>query len=131
MKEADKVTPSKGGGAALGFSDSFIPELHITQSCCLICQRRDNHVGTKAAGTRSDEVSEPAARQRLSKKARIAAKKAEKRARRGAASDEEDLQPGNRGKFFVAVLRLTGPLSPDHFDGRPFLWKIKGRWPVC
>ena len=37
-------------------------------------------------------------RHKLSKKARLAAKKAEKRAKRGAASDDEDVQPGKNGK---------------------------------
>jgi len=43
---------------------------------------------------------------RMSKKARIAAKKAAKQAKRGAASDDEDLGPGKSGASFIVVLNI-------------------------
>lgn len=58
----------------------------------------DGSAGARV-GEAADNKAEPGApRQKLSKKAHIAAKKAAKRAKRGAASDEEDLPPTDAGQ---------------------------------
>ena len=53
-------------------------------------------VASKEGNGQEDTDDRP--RQKLSKKARLAAKKAEKRAKRGAASDDEDIQPAREGE---------------------------------